>query len=439
MSQQQFCQENVCYQQGIAFRPQKPYDLFHAFWSNELKNHTMKDDIKHMMVWDLRRQWGLAHQEPYQELFDLLEEKYTQDIGETLQILGEKEERVEKVEKGFNWTEPIMSDDCFVLILSFLDVWRTAGLRRVCSWWNQSIVHSEMLWYHILKGYTTVGSQSNDEKSLLLSSLPCDNTSLTTQQNVNSKIALMRESYLSPFEQFFALVERIPQVEFASILLKNEYIGMTSGRVLPTVFYSMMRLNCDNGSPDYIQHKLSVIMAIFNVNGYVPRLYHYFRVGYCSSASTIANTDAEINHTCIPLLSFCIAVMTDQERELYPVDETKESVDSNTGGRVVSVGIGVNTEGDFDPWIYYLHMEGRPIDLDNIFELCPEAKEVLNPENDDLSNAYEWFSDERGWANGVIFYNAGFTWFHQHRYFSLYNRTKKQMVVLKLQERVGTY
>jgi len=438
--QQQFCQENVAYQQGVLFRPQTPYDLFHSFASNEMKNHTSKNGIKYNMVWEVKDQWIEADQIPYQEFFDLLEEKYTHDIGETFQALDEKTERVET---GFNWTEHIMSGDCFALILSFLEVWQTARLRRVCSWWNQSIVNSDMLWYHILKSYTTVGSSQSS--NLLLPALPqCDNTSSTDlQQSGDSRLAsaLVRESCLSPFQQFFTLVDRIPQVELASTLLKDESTGMASGRVVPTVSCSTMRLNCHNGSPDAVQHKLSVIMAIFNESEYVPRLYHYFRVGYCSSESTIANTDAEINHTCVPLLSFCIAVMTGQERELYPVDEAKESVeDDMAGGRVVSVGIGVNTEGDFDPWILYLHMKGRPVELEEVFELCPEAKEVLNLENDhDIANAYEWFSDERGWANGIIFYNAGFTWFYQNRYFSVYNRTKKQMIVLKLQERVGTY
>ncbi len=147
--------------------------------------------------------------------------------------------------------------------------------------------------------------------------------------------------------------------------------------------------------PSYAQHKLSVIMSIFNQNGYIPRLYHFFRVGYPSVESTIVNKDVTRNHKCVPLTAFCAAFMNGVEREIYPVDESREPSEKNFDAkiedtlddfpecaRLQSVGIGVNTEGDFDPWIYYLHMHGTPIDMQRVIKLCPEASEFLNRGSD---------------------------------------------------------
>ena len=104
--------------------------------------------------------------------------------------------------------------------------------------------------------------------------------------------------------------------------------------------------------------------------------------------------------------------------------------------------------GEFVPFVYYTHLEGRLKTLSDIQSnthrhFCYEHQKPLeiNMEmvgnESDIDSIYEWNSDERGWAPG--FWNAGFQWFYYVDFVSFYDKAKQQIVVAKVESHEGVY
>ncbi len=88
---------------------------------------------------------------------EIEEDNKEDNTEDDLTQVSATEDLISKSEKQqqllFVWHRDLLLDDCFVHVLSFLEHWQMARLRRVCTWWNTLIVQSDMLWFPIMNHY----------------------------------------------------------------------------------------------------------------------------------------------------------------------------------------------------------------------------------------------------------------------------------------------
>jgi hypothetical protein len=236
------------------------------------------------------------------------------------------------------------------------------------------------------------------------------------------------------FAAYIYAIKRIPKVTSGTYTRGKVgcTVAMDSTHFVNGIDYTYLKVTSDEVT--YNTHKVAVLLSLLNMNQYIPHLDHLMKVGYT------------YNYTLMPLSKVCHALLTETERELFPIDNSYER---QTRKKLKSVAVGPHVDGAMSPFCYYLYLLGKKTSIENLkkdegidppYYLMPskfpiDYERIGDPA--DVESVYRFQTDEEGFSPG--FFNASFRWFYHADFVSFYNRKTSEIIVAKIESIEGVF